>query len=352
MGLLSPLLLSAKLFIQSLWQKKLDWDTAVNEKEMKEWEIIHTEIEDILNFQLPRLIEIGEENELICFTDASKAAYCAVLYLRARHGSKWTTSLVYSKTRVSPVRKITIPRLELIGVAIGVKCLNFVGKQLAIDFKCKRLFTDSQCVLHWLLDKKTLSLFVENRLREIRKENSIQFHYVDTSNNPADFGIGGSNLKDLKKSILFDGPAWLKDDFQKWSKWDYSNILPERLKDFGQETRGTKELYSVSSLGQAGSFGDMKLQTPFGLQINDFSTLGRLLRVKTWAIRFIKNLRKGKLSDPLNSKKITEARLIWEKHLQYESFNSTINNIKHSKMDQLQKMLGLKKDEEGILRCY
>ena len=71
------------------------------------------------------------------------------------------------------LKDITIPRLELLAVLIGVRAANFLVKELGVNVSKQILWSDSQCVLHWLKTRKPLSLFVENRVKEERHFYSI-----------------------------------------------------------------------------------------------------------------------------------------------------------------------------------
>ena len=88
-----------------------------------------------------------------------------------------------SKMRLVPVnrgknkKELTIPQLELLAILIGIRAVNFVTKELRLKISERILWTDSQCVLHWLKTKKPLSIFVENSLKEIKLEKDVSFHY-------------------------------------------------------------------------------------------------------------------------------------------------------------------------------
>lgn len=65
------------------------------------------------------------EREIHVFTDASEKAYCAAAYLRCvKRNGECTTSLIASKTKVAPLKKMTLPRLELMGAFIGARLGN------------------------------------------------------------------------------------------------------------------------------------------------------------------------------------------------------------------------------------
>ena len=86
----------------------------------------------------------------------------------------------FSKTRLAPVKGLTIPRLELMAVLIEVRCVTFVKDQLRLPLEQIHLWTDSQCVLKWISSDKDLTVFVRNRVREIKSHSEIQFHYINT----------------------------------------------------------------------------------------------------------------------------------------------------------------------------
>lgn len=66
-----------------------------------------------------RLLEDSVEHTLLCFSDASKKAYSAMIYLYQVSETSTKVNLIFSKARLAS-ESITIPRLELLGVLIGV----------------------------------------------------------------------------------------------------------------------------------------------------------------------------------------------------------------------------------------
>ena len=84
---------------------------------------------------------------------------------------------------------------------IGVRMLNFVQEQLQIPTEKKFLWTDNQCVLHWIMSKKPLT-FVRNLVKEIIETKDISFRYVETSQNPADLTTRGVSAQDLDECEL------------------------------------------------------------------------------------------------------------------------------------------------------
>jgi diketogulonate reductase-like aldo/keto reductase len=89
------------------------------------------------------------------------------------YSKKMQPNLIFAKTRLAPVKKMTIPRLELMPVLIGVRCLKFVKTQLMIEISHEYFWTDSQIALDWINSKKQLPVFVKNRVKEIKSNNCV-----------------------------------------------------------------------------------------------------------------------------------------------------------------------------------
>ena len=89
-------------------------------------------------------------------------AYATTLYLRANDGTKFQINLLFSKMRSVPIAKkkrlkdVTIPHLGLLAVLIGVRAANFLVRELEMSISKQILWSDSQCILHWLKQKYLL----------------------------------------------------------------------------------------------------------------------------------------------------------------------------------------------------
>ena len=204
LGLFSPATLNGKLFIQELWEQELDWDETFTELQQQEWCKLHDDLSPLSSVSIPRYIG-GDEYKLFCFTDASAKAYSAAVYLYSAVGKTVNVNLVFSKARVTPAKHFSIPRLELLAVIIGTRCLNYVTEQLQLPVADRTLSTDSQCVLHWMKNHKSLPVFVQNRLKEITSHKDIKFRYVTTTQNPADLATRCFHRRTHQQSIVV---AW------------------------------------------------------------------------------------------------------------------------------------------------
>lgn len=102
--------------------------------------------------------------------DASCKGYAAVLYLCVADGNIFTCRLLASKTRVAPLKSVSIPRLELMGAYFLGQLTNHYVNLLHTHFKLSAIFlwTNSTIVLDWInTTSYLLKTFVENGVSQI-----------------------------------------------------------------------------------------------------------------------------------------------------------------------------------------
>ena len=118
LGLFSPIVLLGKVLLQSLWNKCLEWDDELDNVDADTWTSIKQELSKVLQTEVVRCIALKHNTQpkyrLVCFCDASEKAYAAVVYLHQESEDKSKADLEFSKTRMAPIKKLIIPRLELI----------------------------------------------------------------------------------------------------------------------------------------------------------------------------------------------------------------------------------------------
>ncbi|GFU48269.1 uncharacterized protein TNCV_4626851 [Trichonephila clavipes] len=114
--------------------------------------------------------------ELHGFADASEKCYGAVIYCRSQSPDGATTvKLVTSKSRVTPVKSVTIPRLELCVAVLLAKLMKRVETALQMKTPPVYLWRDSTIVLAWIQKKPNLlKTFVANRVATIQQLTSYQ----------------------------------------------------------------------------------------------------------------------------------------------------------------------------------
>ena len=123
LGLVTPVTIRFKIFIQSLCEATVTWDQPPTGKFLHKWQLLVAELRDGKPIEIPRyychdivgkLISYG----LCGFCDASTSAYAAVVYVVVKSTTCGLTRFIASKTRVAPTQTQTIPRLELLSALL------------------------------------------------------------------------------------------------------------------------------------------------------------------------------------------------------------------------------------------
>ena len=114
----------------------IDWDEPLDNQYMCEWNAVAVELEKISAITVPRFIGINEITKkrsyyLLFFCDASKVAFSTTIYLRTSN-QECQVNLLFAKCRLPPKKGTTLPCLEFLGTLTGVRCLNFVQRELRL----------------------------------------------------------------------------------------------------------------------------------------------------------------------------------------------------------------------------
>ncbi len=144
--------------------------------------------------------------ELHGFSDASELAYAAVIYLRLTDTDGTPQiSLVTSKAQVAPIKRLSIPRLELCGAYVLARLLHYVRQVLEVPLSHVHAWTDSTIVLNWLDGSpKRFKTYVGNRISTIVVLIPPErWNHVSGLDNPADCASRG-----LSPSELLEYPIW------------------------------------------------------------------------------------------------------------------------------------------------
>ena len=349
LGFLSPATIKMRLFLQEIWAKEMDWDDKLNEEDRRKWTSIVKELQTLSNIKVPRFI--GNMNiQIITFCDASKDAYAAAVYLKTISMGKTEVNLIFSKSRVKSKKKMSIPRLELLAALIATRCVKFVSKELGLINTQKIIFTDSQCVLHWIKSTKPLSVFVRNRIKEINHCDDTEFRYVNTKENPADIPTKGSSSQDLERNKLWwHGPPWLERNNDSWPTWNVEPINQEVLEKIQSEIKGPETLYETSAIAHMQD----KITSPFGIDETKYSSNSKLLRVTAYTNRFVqKILKKQTETGELTANELEDAERRWIKYIQRKHYTEIDNDKITLNKKAQQNQLNLKFDKNGIIRCH
>ncbi|XP_043485904.1 uncharacterized protein LOC122513563 [Polistes fuscatus] len=224
LGWLSPVTVVAKILMQDMWLLKCDWDSPLPSELRERWYQYCQGLVTLPSLSVGRWLG-GTSNsyyQIHGFSDASSRAYAAVVYLRIDNGDgKCQVSLLASKSKVAPVKTVSIPNLELCGAALLVRLIRHLT---SLDFLQKRpifAWSDSQIVLTWLRKHPChWKTFVANRVSLIQTQlPSASWSHVPSKENPADLASRGVAPEELAKSALWwHGPSWLAGPSVQWPR--------------------------------------------------------------------------------------------------------------------------------------
>ncbi|XP_073946590.1 uncharacterized protein [Choristoneura fumiferana] len=220
-GLACPVTLVPKRIIQKTWNLKLGWDSELPINLQKEYLDWSKHIHLLIDCRIPRRLTSATinkcNNSLHVFSDASKVSFATAIFLRSEFQREVTVQLVQAKSRVAPVREVSIPRLELMANLIATRLYIQVKEALELS-NCRVYFwTDASVAFTWITTEGDWNIFVKNRVKEIRQYTNVEdWYHLPGSMNPADLPSRGCNAKHLLKSKWWEGPAWLKAEESEW----------------------------------------------------------------------------------------------------------------------------------------
>lgn len=310
-GFASALVVRAKIGLQKLWQQGLDWDTELPEEDQSAWNQLLKEMEHLNNVTFERCLtpQMAKGRPILCiFSDASEDAFGACAYLRwsLTNDDEFQVRFVTAKSRVAPLKQLTIPRLELQAAVLAARLGRTIMEELTLELEKVIYLTDSTITLSWIKSQaRSYKPFVSARIGEIQNlTDPVQWFHVPGEFNVADEvsrGISVNRLKDRWKQ----GPNFLS---LPEDKWPLSKSEPDQVSDL--EKRKVQKVILVA--------------TAQVLDCSRISDWRKLVRVTAYVFRFLKNL-KAKCSkhgevkrtgNSLTSAELEESETYWIREAQ------------------------------------
>ena len=360
LGLINPIVVKMKVFFQKLCYLKLNWDEEITGDALVDWSEIIDELSVLDIIKFPRIYCVDSDDnpivstELHGFCDASEKAYGCCVYLRSTLKSREVrVNLITAKSRVCPMKKVTIPKLELLGCMLLSNVLKELISILRTVYEISHVYawTDSSVSYAWIVNDKNKTVFIRNRVKKIRENlpSLDSWKLIPSKLNPADLVSRGISPHALTESNL-------------WSKGPYFLNLP-------------KSEWPDLKIGS--SFGDVSVQTVTEsvttivsnlsevVNIYKFSDVMKLLRVTAYVTLFIKKLKrraqKKEEEDATNNLVETNKRPLAEDYLLraedlVESKRAWLMEVqgqmvKSGRMEQLGKQIDVFVGEDGVYRC-
>lgn len=346
LGLIAPCTIRSKIWMQQLWSSNVNWDEEVPKAILKEWLHHRDDLVKLSALKLERWIGTSDTTttEFHVFADASERAFAAALYARTTHrDGKITVTLVTARTKVAPLKTITLPRLELCGALLAAKLVQKLIDSVGIGFRTYA-WSDSTVVLAWLQGHPSRwSTYIANRVAEVQEilppEN---WRHVRSEHNPADCasrGVTASYL--LQHDLWWHGPSWLRDDVPAWHR----TILIEHSTNL--EAR--KVAVATAQITQGVEYWDFLLQ---------HSSFNKLTRITAYLMRFVYNIKAKLKNDSPRYSSLTipelhdaELRLVRYEQMHYFQIEifACSNDKPISKCSSLRRLSPFL-DDQGTLR--
>ncbi|XP_018360617.1 PREDICTED: uncharacterized protein LOC108759610 [Trachymyrmex cornetzi] len=229
LGWLSPVIIKAKILIQSLWSLDLDWDSPLPTVVASACQVFIDELPSVGNVTIPRWIGLfsNVRFSLHDFCDASTKAYATVIYIRIELQDSIMSMLLTSKTRVAPLKQVSLPRLELCGAVLLARLMSHVVSIPVYASGERYCWTDASLVLTWVRAQSSRwKTFVANRVAEIHTLlPDVNWRHVRGVDNPADLASRGVSALTIEHNDLWwHGPPWLIAPETEWPSWDPTPI--------------------------------------------------------------------------------------------------------------------------------
>ena len=318
-GFLTPFVVRAKMLMQEAWMEAIGWDEELPYHLKAEWKKWFKELRELDTVRVPRCLKDEKEVREVTihtFSDASEKAYAAASYVRHEYADgRVSTRLVAAKSRLAPLKAMSIPRLELMGALAGLRLTLKICAALEIPRNKATFWVDSVNVGFWVQGQsRNFKPFVSHRVGEIHDESSPdQWRYVPTKLNPADLGTQGALVQELATDdCWWHGSSFLKCREDEWPEREFGKAVKSKSEP---DTTDYSKWYRIQSKGK--------------LEIGT-----SLVRVTGWINRFLANVRKhqnDRVCGELTPRELRQEEEQIIKTAQQECFPDEIQALKDNK---------------------
>ena len=319
LGLASPFVLRARRIVQNLCRTKIGWDEPIPEMDREQWIQWVSSLQAMDKICVPRCLQPvpSVHRELHHFADASEIAYGVVSYLRviATDGSVNCT-IVMAKSRLAPIKKLTVPRLELQAATLAARQNALLRRELNLNLGTSTLWTDSTIVLQYINNTEArYHTFVANRVAEIQETTDVrEWRHVPTQDNPADDASRGVSASTLLDRRWLYGPEFLRLSPERWP------TVPT-LRPVIKDDPEVKEAVTFTAQTAAA-------QSPVDKLIDGISNWTQLVRsVACFSLIPEVHRSKTKFTGPLGPEHLQHAENLMIRHVQNQCYSEEIKAI-------------------------
>lgn len=280
LGFVAPLIFVAKLILQDLCRRKLGWDNQIPDIALQRWRnwlAMLPRLEELAVDRCFKPENIGDiaSSQIHHFPDASQQGYGAVSHLRiVNQKGDVHCSFLIGKSRLVPLKAITIPRMELSAAVVATKLDKMMRRELDIKIDESIFWTDSTCVLSYIQNEsRRFQTFVANRIAKIQDASELS---------PADDASRGLMVEEI-----IENERWM---FSPAFLWKSNEHWPSDHKSTAEIVGNDPELKKeATTLATASSKDD--IANSMCKRFERFSTWKGLKKAIAWIIRCKQRLR-------------------------------------------------------------
>ena len=324
LGLVSPCVVTGRMLFQEATRLKIGWEEAVPDHIAMRWKKWIEELDELKNVSFPRCMKKeGVRYEVHNFSDASEKGYGCCSYLKSilADGSIHV-SLMMSKARVSPMKHVTIPRLELQAALVAAQMNEVVKEELDIPISKTYFWVDSQIVLAYIKNKKKrLKTYVANRVSKIHSISKVdEWKFVPGRINTADYVSRGMSPKEMMSSRWETGPEFL------WEE-EMDEVIEECEIPAGDEEVKKEVVVNVVRVEEH----------PISRIVKYYSSWRKVKRVVAWMLKIKKRLMIKKKEVGMNKVTVDDMKQAEEEIIKYVQSQTYTDEIKELKKNEVVK---------------
>ena len=157
LGFISPITERIKTVFQLLCKNQRSWDENISSDIESIWNDFLADLKQIEILRVKRFVFVQPKEIILSislhgFCDSSSQVYCSMVYIRAERTLGIRASFLCAKTKVAPLKKLSIPRLELLGCVLLSKVLKdvLVALKGRVSIDSVYCWSDSEVALCWV----------------------------------------------------------------------------------------------------------------------------------------------------------------------------------------------------------
>ena len=281
-GFAAAVVIRAKIGLQRLWEAGLDWDSELSEQSQTEWRKLFREIEELKAIKFERCLtptNITGKPILCIFCDASMDAFGTCAYFRwEKNDGGFEVRFIAAKSRVAPLKQLTIPRLELQAAVLASRLYQTLKEEMTIEWNEVIFMTDSMIALSWIRSRaRSLKVFVSTRVGEIQAlTDPSEWRHIPGDMNVADDLTRGLKANQLKER-WHRGPDFLR---KPTSDWPEDAKMEDKMPEVENERRKDQSILVATTETEE----DV-------IDCTRFSRWRKLVRVTSYVLKFIRKLK-------------------------------------------------------------